>query len=383
MHSKTPLLFGIAMACAAAAFPVNPSLSAPLPKGVQTKAWGKTAEGEDVSLWTLTNRRGMVAKVTTYGALLTELHVPDRRGRKADVVLGFSNLKQYLAGHPYFGATTGRVANRIAKGKFTLDGQEYALAVNNEPNHLHGGVKALDKRVWRATPASTSEGPAVIFTYKSPDGEEGYPGTLTCSVTYILTHNNELKLNYKAQTDKATPVNLTHHSYFNLKGEGSGTILDHVLMINADRYTPTDETFIPSGEIAPVKGTPFDFTKPKRIGASMGQLKGDAAKKDPGGYDLNYALNSGGKKLALAARVSEPTSGRVMEIWTDEPGIQFYTSNYLDGTLKGKKGVAYQKNSGFCLETQHFPDSPNQPKFPSVILKPGETYRQTTVHRFL
>jgi len=345
--------------------------------GVERISFGKTAAGEAVELYVLTNRGGMVAKVMTYGALLTELHVADRSGKRGDVVLGFDNLKQYLDGHPFFGATTGRVANRIAKGRFTLDGKEYRLAVNNGPNHLHGGVKAIDKVVWKAEPVRSGDGPAVRFSYTSPAGEEGYPGNLSITVRYTLTHRNELQLDYRATTDAATPVNLTHHSYFNLAGEGSGDILGHELMLAAGRYTPTDDTLIPTGEIAPVRGTPLDFTRPAAIGARIRQLKGE-----PAGYDHNFVLNSGGEALALAARVYEPKSGRVMEILTDQPGVQFYTGNFLDGSLRGKSGAAYKQHHGFCLETQHFPDSVNQPSFPSIVLRPGAVYRHTTIHRF-
>lgn len=348
--------------------------------GVTKKAWGKTPDGTVVDLYTLTNKSGAVAKITTYGATLTELHVPDRNGKLGDVVLGFSNLQQYLDGHPYFGSTVGRVANRIGHGKFTLDGVEYPLATNNGSHHLHGGEKGFDKVVWRARTVKSNLGPAVEFAYTSPNLEEGYPGELISRVTYTLTNNNELRLDYTAKTDAPTPVNLTHHSYFNLSGKGS--ILDHELMLAAKRYTPGDATMIPTGKIASVKGTPFDFTKATPMGARIGQLKPRPAYSDPGGYDLNYVLDGGGKNLALAARVRDPKSGRVMEILTDEPGIQFYTGNFLDGSLKGKNGVVYKKNSGFCLEAQHYPDSPNKPEFPSVILRPGQVYKQTTVHRF-
>lgn len=344
--------------------------------GVTKQSWG-TADGKPVDLYTLTNKRGMVVKITNYGAMVTEIHAPDRGGKMEDVALGFKTLDDYLKGHPYFGVTTGRVANRIAKGRFTLDGKTYQLAINNEPNHLHGGEKALDKRVWTYREAKSDEGPAVGFTYHSPDGEEGYPGNLDIAVVFTLTNDNALRIDYAANTDKATPVNLTNHTYFNLAGEGNGTILDHTLKLNAKRYTPWDSTAIPTGEIAEVKGTPFDFTKAGRIGERFDQLK-----DDPRGYDLNYVLDNQGGKLALAATVYEPKSGRVLETWTTEPGIQFYTGNFLDGKLTGKKGAAYNQYSGFCLEAQHYPDSPNRPNFPSVILKPGETYTQTTVYKF-
>lgn len=335
--------------------------------------FGTANNGQSVDLFVLTNTNGLVAKVTTYGAILTELHVPDRAGKLADVVLGFDNLAQYLGKHPHFGATTGRFANRIAKGKFTLDGKQYTLATNNGPNHLHGGPKAIDKAVWKGTPNESAAGPALALTYLSPDGEENYPGNLKIKVTYTLTNKNELRIDYEATTDKATPINLTNHSYFNLAGAGSGDILGHVLQLNADRYTPVDETLIPTGEIAAVKGTPLDFTKSTTIGARIAQVKG--------GYDHNFVLNSSDGSLALAATVRDAKSGRVMEVLTTQPGVQLYTANFLDGSLSGIGGV-YPKHAGFCLETQHFPDSVNRPNFPSTILRPGETFRETTVHRF-
>jgi len=344
---------------------------------VKKEAFGKTPEGVEVELYTLINTSGMTAKIMTYGAILTELDVPDRDGKMGDVVLGFDDLKGYLAGHPYFGATVGRVANRIAKGRFTLDGKEYKLAVNNKPNTLHGGLKGFDKVVWQAEPVKTADGAAMKFTYVSKDGEEGYPGNLTATVVYTLTNENALRLDYTAKTDKATPVNLTNHSYFNLAGAKSGDILNHELTLNADKYTPADDTFIPTGEIKPVKDTPLDFIKPKRIGERIEQLKGE-----PGGYDHNFVLNSAGKELALAATVREPKTGRIMEMFTTEPGVQFYTGNFLDGKQTGRGGVVYKKHGGFCLEAQHFPDSVNHANFPSMVLKPGETYRQVTIYKF-
>jgi aldose 1-epimerase len=344
---------------------------------VKKDAFGKTEEGVAVERYTLTNAAGATAKIVTYGALLTELNVPDRNGKLGDVVLGFDDLKDYLAGHPYFGATVGRVANRIAKGTFTLEGKTYKLAINNPPNTLHGGQKGFDKVVWKAEPKTTPDGPSVRFTYVSKDGEEGYPGTLTAHVTYTLTNDNAVRIDYTATADKATPVNLTNHSYFNLAGTKSGDILDHELTIFADKYTPTDETLIPTGEIKPVKDTPFDFTKSHRIGDRIGQLKGE-----PGGYDLNYVLTREKKGPTLAARVDESKTGRVMEVWTTEPGIQFYSGNFLDGKLKGRGDVMYKKHWGFCLEAQHFPDSVHHDNFPSMILKPGETYKQTTIYKF-
>jgi aldose 1-epimerase len=338
--------------------------------------FGKTPEGIPVDLYVLTNGK-MTAKVMTYGAILTELQVPDRDGKLGDVVLGFDNLASYLAGHPHFGATTGRVANRIAKGQFTLDGQVYKLAVNNGPNSLHGGLKGFDKKVWKAEDASGPAGPAVKLTYTSPDGEEGYPGNLTATVTYTVTPDNELKLDYTAVTDKATPVNLTNHSYFNLAGPASGDILAHELMLAADQYTPADETLIPTGKLAPVKGTPLDFTSPTPIGSRFDQLTGE-----PRGYDHNYVLRGDGKAPALGARVYDRGTGRVLEMFTTEPGVQLYTANFLDGKITGQGGVVYKKHGAFCLEAQHFPDSVHHANFPSTILRPGEKYTQTTIYKF-
>jgi aldose 1-epimerase len=347
-----------------------------VPASVKKVPFGKTPDGEEVDLYVLTNRAGTTAKIMTYGALVTELDVADRDGKLGDVVLGFDDLPGYLAGHPYFGCVVGRVANRIGKARFTLDGKEYKVAANNGDNSLHGGVKGFDKKVWKAKELEGKD-PAVQFTYLSKDGEEGYPGNLSCTLTYTLTDDNALRIDYKATTDKPTPVNLTNHSYFNLAGPASGDILGHELMLAADKYTPTDDKLIPTGEVKPVSGTPLDFTKPEKIGARIGEVKGD-----PSGYDHNYVLNSGGKKLALAALVYEPKTGRVMEVYTTEPAIQFYTGNFLDGTVKGRGGVAYKKHQAFCLEAQHFPDAVNHPEFPSIILKPGETYTQTTVYKF-
>jgi aldose 1-epimerase len=342
--------------------------------GVEKAPFGKLDDGTAVDVYTLTNARGMRAKIMTYGATLTELHVPDKSGRLGDVVLGFDTLEPYVKGHPYFGSTVGRVANRIARGRFTLDGREYALAVNNGPNHLHGGRKGFDKRVWKASAKKSADGPAVQFTYTSPDGEEGYPGTLKATVVYTLTDQNALRIEYAAATDKATPVNLTNHSYFNLGGKGD--VLGHQVTLAASRYTPVDQTLIPTGEIATVRGTPFSFLTPRAIGERIKQVGGE-----PNGYDHNFVTDAEGR-FALAARVCEPATGRVLEMYTDEPGFQFYTGNFLDGTLRGKGGVVYDKHAGFCLEAQHFPDAVNQPSFPSVILRPGHTYRQRTEYVF-
>lgn len=370
---RLPLLAALALSAVAA--PAALAADKPAAASVRKSDFGRMPNGTVIEQYTLTNARGVVARIITYGALLTELHVPDKAGQLGDVVLGFDKLDGYLKGHPYFGATIGRVGNRIAKGAFSLDGKTYTLARNDGPNHLHGGLKGFDKVVWQAQIVPANAGVAVQFTYVSPDGEEGYPGKLTATVTYTLTDANELRLDYTAKTDKATPVNLTNHSYWNLAG--GGNILDHILTLDADRYTPVDDTLIPTGQIAPVKGTPMDFTQPKTIGSRLLELSGS-----PRGYDHNYALNSGGKRLELAATVYEPTTGRVLEILTDQPGVQFYSGNFLDATLTGKKGQVYHQYYGFCLETQHFPDSVNQPNFPSTILKRGQTYKTTTIHRF-
>jgi aldose 1-epimerase len=345
-------------------------------RSVEKMDFGKTPEGTPVEIFVLANGK-MTVKVITYGAIVTEIDVPDKSGKLTDVVLGFDNLEGYLGSHPYFGAATGRVANRIARARFTLDGKEFTLAANNGPNTLHGGKKAFDKVVWKATDVSGSAGPAVKMSYLSPDGEEGFPGNLSVSVTYTVTADNELRIDYSATTDKATPVNLTNHSYFNLAGPAAGSILGHEMMLAADLYTPVDDNLIPTGETISVQGTPLDFTRPATLGSRIGELKGE-----PGGYDHNYVLRKGGKELALAARVTEPESGRVLEMFTTEPAVQLYTANFLDGTIKGKGGVTYKKQHAFCLEAQHYPDSVNQPKFPSTILRPGSTYTQTTIYKF-
>lgn len=337
-------------------------------------------EGKPVELYTLKNSNGMEVGIMTYGGIIVSIKTPDQNGQIADVALGFNSLDDYLKGHPYFGALVGRYGNRIAKGKFTLDDQEYTLAINNDPNALHGGLKGFDKKIWEAKQIEQDGQPALELTCTSPDGEEGYPGNLTCKVIYSLSHDNELKIEYFAETDKATPINLTNHVYFNLAGEGSGDILDHVVMLKASKFTPVDETLIPTGEIRPVEGTPMDFTQPTRIGDRIDA--DDEQIKFGGGYDHNWALDNQSGELALGGRVTEPTSGRILEFYTTQPGVQFYCGNFLDGSLVGKSGKAYEKRHGFCLETQHYPDSPNQPNFPSSILKPGETYHHITVYKF-
>ena len=348
--------------------------------GVTRAAWGKMPDGTGVDIYTLANANGVEIKAITYGGIIQSLRVPDRAGRFDDIVLGFDSLEGYLAAHPFFGAIIGRYGNRIGKAQFTLDSQDFKLAANNGPNHLHGGVKGFDKVLWKAEGTKSDAGPGVTFTRTSPDGEEGYPGNLDVRVTYTLTDRNELVVDYHATTDKATPVNLTQHSYFNLAGQASGDILGHELMLNADRYTPVDETLIPTGELAPVQGTPFDFRQPTAIGARIGQ---DHQQLKYGlGYDHNWVLSRKGDGLQLAARVHEPKTGRTLEVSTTEPGIQFYAGNFLDGKLTGKAGAVYRHRTGFCLETQHFPDSPNKPQFPSTILKPGDEYRSRTVFTF-
>jgi aldose 1-epimerase len=372
----------LAAGCALqAAAQAAPKPAAPAAKaGVLKTAFGQTKEGVPVDQYTLTNRRGMIAKVITYGATLTDLIVPDRTGKPGDVVLGYDKLEPYLAGVPYFGSTVGRVGNRIAKGRFTLSGKSYTLATNNGPNHLHGGIKGFDKVVWKAETVPGASAASVKFTYHSPDGEEGYPGSLDATVVYTLTDENELRLDYTATTDKATPVNLTNHSYFNLAGDGSGDILGHVLTIAADQYTPVDAALIPTGELTPVRGTVFDFTTPTAIGARIAKVP----IAPPIGYDHNFVLRRADPAAGprLAARVLDPKSGRTMEVLTTEPGVQFYSGNFLDGTLKNRNGIPYNKHAALCLETQHFPDSVNHPNFPSTILEPGQTYRTTTVYRF-
>lgn len=347
------------------------------------KSWG-TVDGKPVSIYYMTNGNGMRADISDYGAIVRSLDVPDRNGKVADVVLGYASVAEYLESTPYFGAIVGRYGNRIAKGRFTLDGVEYKLATNNNENHLHGGVKGFDKVVWDAEPFMDNNGVSLKLTYVSKDGEEGYPGNLKCTVIYTLTKNNELKIDYEATTDKPTVLNITHHGYFNLAGQGTRDILDHEMMINADNITPVDKTLITTGEFRPVKGTPFDFTAPHKIGERINQTD-DEQINFGGGYDHNFVLNKKGDDMTLAARVYEPTSGRVMEVLTAEPGVQFYSGNFLDGKNIGKEGKAYKHRYGFCLETQHFPDSPNKQdnkNFPSVVLRPGKKFSSQTIYRF-
>jgi aldose 1-epimerase len=338
--------------------------------------------GKPIELVTLKNSHGMEVQAITYGAIITSIKVPDRSGKIADVALGFDRPEQYWAEPfpPYFGAIVGRYGNRIAKGKFAIGGKTYTLATNNGANHLHGGNKGFDKQVWSVETKETPQGSSAIFSRTSADGEEGYPGTLQARVTYTLTEKNELIVDYHATTDKATPVNLTQHSYFNLAGEGTGTILNHELTVDADRYTPVDDTLIPTGELAPVQGTPFDFRKATAIGARIDQANPQL--KNGKGYDHNWVLTRKGAGLQHAAQLRDPKSGRTLDIATTEPGLQFYSGNFLDGTIKGKGGHVYVLRSGLCLETQHYPDSPNKPSFPSTILQPGKTYASKTVFTF-
>ncbi|HZT70313.1 MAG TPA: aldose epimerase family protein [Terriglobia bacterium] len=347
--------------------------------GIQRRVFGEMPNGQEVNLYTLENTNGMKVGIINYGGRIVSLLAPDRNGKMADVVLGFDNLPDYMKYNTYFGALIGRFGNRIGGAKFTLDGKVYHLPVNNGPNSLHGGTDGFDKRFWTAREIPGSE-PALELTYVSKDGEEGYPGNLTARVVYTLTSDNSLKIDYSATTDKDTVVNLTNHSYFNLAGEGNGDILKQVLWINADKMTPVDATQIPTGQIVSVAGTPFDFRKPTPIGARINE--NNEQLKIGKGYDINYVLNRKGPGLELAARAYDPDSGRELEVYTTQPGLQFYSGNFLDGTVHGKGGKVYGFRSAFCLETQHFPDSPNHPNFPSTELKPGQTYHEVTVFKF-
>jgi aldose 1-epimerase len=361
------------LSCLAA--PAQLRSDAPAKPSVEKSVFGKLDDGTTIDLYTLKNSTGATAKIITYGATLAELWVPDRNGKDGDVVLGFDDLKDYEGPHPHFGGVIGRVANRIAKGKFTLDGKEYSLAINNPPNTLHGGNVGFDHRVWKAEAVSDARVASVKLTYLSPDGEEDFPGNLSVTVIYSLVDNNALKIEYRATTDKPTILNLTNHSYFNFAG--GGDVLKDILTINADSYTPVDSTMIPTGEIKPVKDTPLDFTKPTAIGARI-----DVLKPDPGGYDHNFVLNGQSGELRFAARVSNPSNGRQMEVWTTEPGVQFYSAIHLDGKIVGKNGVAYPAFGAVCLETEHYPDSINHPNFPSTVLRPGAQFHSETIYKF-
>ena len=364
---------GIAAACLVGCTTVEPSA-----KAISKTPFGTTPTGEKVDIYTLRNVNGMEAKICNYGGIVVSLKTPDKNGNMGDVVLGYDTLAEYIKESPYFGCLVGRYGNRIAKGKFSLNGKEYTLATNNYPNALHGGLKGFDKVVWSAAPKETPAGPALELKYLSKDGEEGYPGNLSVTATYTLTADNGLRLDYSATTDKDTVLNLTQHSYFNLAGKGD--ILSHEVMINSEKFTPVDSTLIPTGELRPVKGTPFDFNVPTAIGARINQ--DDEQLKFGKGYDHNFVINKPAGQLSLMAKVSEKTTGRVLEVLSTEPALQFYSGNFLDGTLKGKGGWVYQFRNGFCMEPQHYPDSPNKPQFPSVVLKPGQTYQNTIIFRF-
>jgi len=348
--------------------------------GITKKHWRTLTTGEEIDLYTLRNSQGTEATITNYGGRLVTLCTPDRNGKFDDIVLGFETLDGYLEKNPYFGALVGRYANRIANAEFSLNGKTYKLARNNDENSLHGGTKGFDKVVWKANEAAAKGDSALQLTYVSKDGEEGYPGNLTATVTYSLTGSDELKVEYEATTDKDTVINLTNHSYFDLCGQAAGTILDHEVTIHAGKFTPVNSNLIPTGELKDVKGTPFDFTKPTRIGARIDEK--DEQLQYGLGYDHNFVLNRTGSGLSPAARVRDPKSGRVLEVLTTQPGVQFYTGNHLEGGVRGKGGVLYGFRFGFCLETQHFPDSPNQPKFPTAVLKAGQKYHGTTVFKF-
>lgn len=375
---RNKIIAGLTAALAAACFVGCGTTSEKGPSEIERKPFGKLPDGTQIESFTLKNKNGAEAKIINYGGIVTSLKVPDKNGKLGDVVLGYDNLEGYLKESPYFGAMIGRYGNRIAKGKFTLEGKEYTLAVNNGPNALHGGIKGFDKVVWTPRLMAVEDHPALELTYLSRDGEEGYPGNLKVTAVYTLTEDNGLKLEYTATTDKATVVNLTQHSYFNLAGEGDN--LQHEVTIPADKFTPVDSTLIPTGELKPVEGTPFDFRKPTTIGARINQE--DEQLKFGNGYDHNWVINKEPGKYTLMASVYEPTSGRVLEVFSTEPGLQFYTGNFLDGKITGKNGWVYKFRTAFCMEPQHFPDSPNKPNFPSVVLKPGEQYKHTLMFRF-
>jgi aldose 1-epimerase len=378
MNRCLPLLF--LLGALGMNMPASPNSKLHSPSTIR-KPFGKTADGQKVEEYILTNRNGTEVGISAYGATVVSLKVPDRSGKFADVVLGYPELNGYESDKVYFGVIVGRYANRIAKGHFMLDGQTYTLARNNGENTLHGGVKGFNKAVWAAKQISSVDGQSMEFSHLSKDGDENFPGNLQVTVVYTLTDADELRIEYSATTDKNTVLNLTNHSYFNLAGQGMGNVLAHVLQIEADKFTPVDQGLIPTGELRDVQGTPFDFRKPIAIGARINQ--DEEQLKLGGGYDHNFVLRRPETgEVSLAARVTEPTSGRVLEVWTTEPGIQLYTGNFLDGTIKGKSDAGYQKRSAFCLETQHFPDSPNHPTFPSVVLNPGATFHSITSYKF-
>lgn len=348
---------------------------------IEKKLFGKLADGREVYEYTLTNVNGMKAKIINYGATVVSLEAPDRNGKFSDVVLGYDNLEGYVADKSYFGAIVGRYGNRIAKGKFTLDGKEYQLSINNDGNQLHGGKEGFNKKIWTVVDAGTTKlGSSISLVYVSKDGEEGFPGTVKLTVNYFLSKENELWINYTGTTDKTTVLNPTHHSYFNLTGDPNNTILDHLVWIDANKFTPVDKNLITIGTFADVKNTPMDFTRPTKVGARINDNYEQL--KLGNGYDHNFVLNKHQELIPKIASVFDPSSGRFMEMWTDQPGVQFYSGNFLNGKVKGKNGIMYQQRTGLCLEAQHFPDSPNKPNFPSVVLKPGQVYRQATVYKF-
>lgn len=347
---------------------------------LEKQPFGTTEDGTAIDRYTLSNANGMKVQITNYGGIVTSILVPDKNGKLADVVLGYDNLEGYLKNNPYFGCIVGRYGNRIARGKFKIDGKEYSLATNSGPNHLHGGLKGFDKVVWTAKEIRSQQTVGLELSYWSKDGEEGYPGNLAVTVAYTLSNDNALRIDYQATTDQPTICNLTNHSYFNLKDAGATPILDHELLLDADYITPVDSTLIPTGKLQPVAGTPFDFRTPTTIGARIDAE--DEQLRFGRGYDHNFVLNGQPGTLRRVGKLSEPTSGRLLEIWTTEPGIQFYSGNFLDGSITGKNGTVYQFRHGLCLETQHYPDSPNQPNFPTTILKPGEKYQTTTIYKF-
>ncbi len=383
MHYRLPVLISflfLLLACGESPAP-DTRMEADTDPGLTiTEAPYGTTGGEEITEYTLTNANGMSVSVINYGGIITRIMAPDKDGNMADVVLGFDSLAGYAGDNPYFGALIGRYGNRIAEGKFTLNGEEYTLPTNNGPNSLHGGDQGFNRKVWQLEPLEEDARVGVRLTGTSPDGEMGYPGTLDVTVDYWLDNDNQLTLDYKATTDKATPVNLTNHTYFNLSGAGNGTILDHVLTIDAEQYTPVDKGLIPTGELTDVDGTPFDFTTATPIGERVNEENTQLSLG--GGYDHNYVLEESGPGLHHAATVYDPASGRTLNVETTEPGVQFYSGNFLDGSLTGKGGQSVDYRSGFCLETQHFPDTPNQPDFPSTTLEPGDTYETTTVYKF-
>ena len=375
------ILSVLLMSCSATSDNASNSSAGGGEAAITSSIFGSMPDGRDAMLFRLTSPSGMMMEVTNYGGIITRWTAPNRDGTYDDVVLGYDNLDGYLKENPYFGAIIGRYGNRIGAGRFELDGETYTLATNNDANHLHGGIVGFDKVLWGAEPFTEGETVGIVFTYTSPNGEEGYPGNLSVMVTYRMSPDNKVEFTYEAMTDKATPVNLTQHSYFNLAGTSSDSILDHELMIMADHFTPIDSGLIPTGVLQPVVGTPFDFTTATAISS---HIDADDEQIAFGlGYDHNWVLRDGSEEMKLAARMYEPTSGRIMEVHTHEPGIQFYAGNFLDGTITGKSGAVYEYRSGFCLETQHFPDSPNKPEFPTTILRPGETYSTMTTFSFL